>query len=88
LPPKNYFAGTPKQKSTSEGVMRKRSYIKERNIKLEAGCNAIIQKGLPLKSKDPGSFNLRVSLGVLSVEKALLDLGASINLIPLTMLKK
>jgi len=45
-------------------------------------------KGLPKKSKDPGNFNLSVTIGVLSVDNALLDLGASINLIPLVMLKK
>ena len=47
-----------------------------------------IQKGLPKKLKDPGSFNLPMSIGALSVDKALLDLGASINLIYLAMLKK
>ena len=35
-----------------------------------------------------GSFNLPISIGTLSVDNALLDLGASINLIPLAMLKK
>jgi len=45
-------------------------------------------KGLPKKSKDLGSFNLHVSIGALFVDNALLDLGASINLIPLAMLKK
>ncbi|XP_068461916.1 uncharacterized protein [Phaseolus vulgaris] len=40
------------------------------------------------KSRDPGSFTLPVTIGNLTVEKALLDLGASINLMPLSMLKK
>jgi len=48
---------------------------------LEDRYSAIIQKGLPHKSKDPRIFNL-------PVDNALLDLGASINLIPLAMLKK
>jgi len=64
------------------------SYIEERNIKLKTECSVIIQKGLPLKSKDPRRFNLLVSIGALSMDKALLDLGASINLICLAMLKK
>jgi len=46
------------------------------------------KKGLPKKFKDPGSFNLPVSIGVLSVDNALLDLGTSINLMPLEMLRK
>jgi len=43
---------------------------------------------LPKKSKDSGNFNLPVSISVLFVDNALLDLGASINLILLAMLKK
>jgi len=43
---------------------------------------------LPQKSRDPGSFTLPVSIGNLIVGRALLNLGASINLIPLSMLKK
>jgi len=43
---------------------------------------------LPPKLQDPASFTLLVTIGSLIVGKALLDLGASINLIPLSMLKK
>ena len=43
---------------------------------------------MPLKSTDPGSFKLPMSIGALSVDKALLDLRANINLIPLSMLNK
>ena len=57
-------------------------------MELEAGCSAIIQKTIPHKSCDLGSFTLPISVGNLYVGKALLDLGASINLIPLSMLKK
>ncbi|XP_047180403.1 uncharacterized protein LOC124847056 [Vigna umbellata] len=57
-------------------------------MELEAGCNAIIQKSLPQKSKDPGSFTIPVTIGTLPVGKGLLDLGASINLMPLSILKR
>ena len=86
--PKNYFAGNLKQDSTFERFQKNRSYIEERNIELEDRYNVIIQKGLPKKFKDPGSFNLPVSIGALLVANALLDLGASVNIIPLAMLKK
>jgi len=43
---------------------------------------------LPKKSKDPWSFNLLVFIGALSVDNALLDLGANINLMPLATLRK
>jgi len=64
------------------------SYFDEKNIELEAECSTIIKKGLPLKSKDPRSFNLPVFIDVLLVDKALQDFGATINLIPLPMMKK
>jgi len=83
LLPKNYFAENLKQDSTLERFRKNMSYIEEKNVELEAGYNAIVQKGLPKKSKDPKSFNLPVSIGVLFVEKGLLNLGASINLMPL-----
>ena len=88
LLPKNYFAGNLKQDSTLERFRKNRSYIEEINTELEARYKAITQKGLPKKSKDLGSFNLPVSIGTLSVDNALLDLGASINIMPLAMLRK
>ena len=57
-------------------------------MELEAGCSAIIQKTIPQKSCNPGSFTLPISVGNLYVGKALLNLGTSINLISLSMLKK
>lgn len=57
-------------------------------MELEASSSAIIQKSLPEKSEDLGSFTLLVTIGNLVVGKALLDLGASINRMPLSMLKK
>jgi len=57
-------------------------------MELEVGCSAIIQKSLPKKSNDPRSFTLAVTNGHLIVGKALLDLGESINLMPLSMLRR
>ena len=75
-------------KFMKELLTKNRRFIEEETIELEAGCSAIFQKFVPQKSKDPGSFNLPVTIGSLPVGKALLDLGASINLIPLSMLKR
>ena len=71
-----------------ELLTKKRKIPDQETVELEAGCSAIIQKSLPQKSRDPGSFTLPVTIGNLTVGIALLDLGASINLIPLSMLKK
>nr|KYP40310.1 hypothetical protein KK1_038352 [Cajanus cajan]KYP40313.1 hypothetical protein KK1_038356 [Cajanus cajan] len=67
---------------------KKKKFIEQEIIKLEAGCSAIIQKNLPPKFKDPGSFTIPITIGDLSVGRALLDLGASINLMPLSMLDR
>ncbi|XP_019455104.1 PREDICTED: uncharacterized protein LOC109356228 [Lupinus angustifolius] len=69
-------------------LLTKKRKLSEETVTLEAGCSAIIQKSLPEKTKDPGSFTIPVTIGELSVGKALLDLGASINLMPLSMLKR
>jgi len=71
-----------------ELLTKKRKIPDQETFELEAGCSAIIQKSLPQKFRDPGSFTLPVTIGNLTMGRALLDLGASINLIPLSMLKK
>ncbi|XP_027343863.1 uncharacterized protein LOC113856036 [Abrus precatorius] len=69
-------------------VLTKKRRFSEETVELEVGCSAIIQKSLPQKTRDPGSFIIPVTIGAVSVGKALLDLGASINLMPLSMLKR
>ncbi|XP_015947321.1 uncharacterized protein LOC107472302 [Arachis duranensis] len=49
---------------------------------------ALIQKGLPPKLEDPGSFLLPCTIGELTITKAMCDLGASINLIPSSLVRK
>jgi len=75
-------------KFMKELLTNKRKFNDQEIVELEAGCSAIIQKSLPQKSRDPESFTLPFTIGNLTVGKALLDLGASINLMPLSMLKK
>ncbi|XP_058781740.1 uncharacterized protein LOC131655956 [Vicia villosa] len=50
--------------------------------------NAIIQQTLPQKEKDPGRVTLPVTIGNVNVGKALIDLGSSINIIPLPVIKR
>ncbi|RVW73692.1 Retrovirus-related Pol polyprotein from transposon 17.6 [Vitis vinifera] len=50
--------------------------------------SAILQCKSPLKYKDPGSPTISVMIGGKVVEKALLDLGASVNLLPYTVYKQ
>ena len=51
-------------------------------------CSAILQKKLPPKLKDPGSFTIPCTINNQFFDKALYDLGASINLIPLSIYQK
>ncbi|RVW80747.1 hypothetical protein CK203_050691 [Vitis vinifera] len=50
--------------------------------------SAILQCKSPLKYKDPGSPTISVMIGGKVVEKALLDLGASANLLPYSVYKQ
>ena len=50
--------------------------------------NSIIQCKTLLKYKDPGSPTISVNIGGTCIDKALLDLGASVNLLPYSMYKQ
>ena len=50
--------------------------------------SAILQRKLPQKLKDPGSFTIPCIIGNSIFEKALCDLGASINLMPLSIFRR
>jgi len=69
-------------------LTKKRRIEEEETLELEVGYNAIIQKSLPLKSRDLRSFTLLVTIDSLTIGKALLNLGISINLMPLSMLRR
>ena len=56
-------------------------------VSLTATCSAVIQKSLPAKVKDPDSFTIPCTIGKYEFKKALCDSGASINLMPLSMVQ-
>ncbi|XP_022158755.1 uncharacterized protein LOC111025219 [Momordica charantia] len=51
-------------------------------------CSNILTSKIPTKMKDPGSFMIPVSIGGHKIRLALCDLGANINLIPLSIYNK
>ena len=57
-------------------------------ITLTEECSAILQKKLPQKLQDRGSFAIPCSIGNWVSGKAMCDLGASINLMLLSMFKR
>ncbi|CAN6583601.1 unnamed protein product [Malus baccata var. baccata] len=60
---------------------RKRILTKE-VVKVGGNVSAILQRKLPLKCKDLGSFTIPCVIGNTRFESAMLDLGASINVMP------
>ncbi|XP_073036979.1 uncharacterized protein [Primulina eburnea] len=66
-------------------MSKKRKLQEFETVKLTEECSAILQKKLPQKLKDPGSFTILCIIGSTHVNKALCDLGASINLMPFSI---
>ncbi|XP_016185683.1 uncharacterized protein LOC107627355 [Arachis ipaensis] len=85
-----------------EGLQQMPSYIKcmkelltkknplkgGQTVVMNKECSALIQKDLPTKKKDPGSFHIPCSIGDTKIDKGFCDLGESINLMPLSLMKK
>ncbi|XP_068644651.1 uncharacterized protein [Aristolochia californica] len=69
-------------------ISKKRRLEEFETVKLSEECSAILQKKLPKKLKDPGSFTLPCTIGNSFFDKVLCDLGASINLMPLSVCRK
>ena len=76
------------EKFLKELINKKRSWNEKEIVILTQECSAIIQRRLPPKLKDPGSFILSCTIGNKTLDKALCDLGASINLVPLSLMKQ
>ncbi|XP_047150315.1 uncharacterized protein LOC124822364 [Vigna umbellata] len=75
-------------KFLKEFLTKKTKYIEEETIEVQGNCSDIIQKLLPPKFKDPGRFTIPCTIGNIFVGKAIIDLGSSINLMPLSMFEK
>ncbi|XP_070039988.1 uncharacterized protein [Nicotiana tomentosiformis] len=69
-------------------VENKRRLTEFETVTLTEECSSRIQSKLPQKLKDPGSFTIQISIGKHAVRRVLSDLGASINLMPLSMFKQ
>ncbi|XP_015944695.1 uncharacterized protein LOC107469830 [Arachis duranensis] len=50
--------------------------------------SALIQRDLPIKKKDPGSFHIPCAIRDTIIDRGFCDLGASINLMSLSLMKK
>ena len=69
-------------------LSKKRKIAEERVVSLIATCNAVIQRSLPKKMQDPGSFTIPCTIGNSKMGKELCDSRANINLMPLSIVKR
>ena len=69
-------------------LSKKRKLGDYETIALSRECSAILQKKLPHKLKDPGSFTIPCAIRNAVFERALCDLSASINLMSWSIFKK
>ncbi|XP_050890469.1 uncharacterized protein LOC127095883 [Lathyrus oleraceus] len=70
-------------------IISKKRTIETNPIILTETCNAMLQgMKVPVKKKDRGSLTIPCAIGDRSFKKALIDLGASVSLMPLSIYKK
>ena len=69
-------------------INKKRKLDEGGVVSLSSNCSAIIQKNLPHKMPDPGSFTIPCTIRNYEFGKALCVSGASINLMPLLVVRR
>ena len=69
-------------------LSQKRRLADFETVNLTEECSAILQRKLSRKLKDPGSFTIPCTIGNAIFGRALCDLGASINLMLLSIFKR
>src|SRR5262249_26363031 len=75
-------------KNLEDIFQNKRKIDEVEIVTLSAESFAILQNQLPPKLDDPGNFTIPCTIGNLTVDDALADLGASINVMPFKKFKK
>nr|GEV71476.1 reverse transcriptase domain-containing protein [Tanacetum cinerariifolium] len=79
----------PKSASTIKSLLTNKDKLFElAKVPLNENCSAMLLKKLPEKLRDPGKFLILCYFPGMDVCHALADLGASINLMPLSIWKK
>ena len=76
----------PKYAKFLKELCTTRRNIREKEVvKVNENVSAVIQRKLPTKCKDPGSFTIPCTIGNSKFENIMLDLGASINVMSYAM---
>ncbi|XP_059281276.1 uncharacterized protein LOC132034971 [Lycium ferocissimum] len=69
-------------------LVTKRRHSSFETVGVTHHCSSIVKKALVQKKKDPGAFTIPCTIEMYKFAKALCDLGASINLMPLAIFNK
>ena len=75
-------------KFLKEILSRNRRLEEFETVAFTEECSSVLQRKLPPMLEDPGSFTVPCAFGDTVFEKALCDLGASINLIALSIYRR
>ncbi|XP_057792999.1 uncharacterized protein LOC131009358 [Salvia miltiorrhiza] len=74
-------------KFLKELCSKKMKFGNDARIRVSENISAVLQRKLPQKCRDPGMFTIPCIIGNKTVERAMLDLGASINVMPYSVYK-
>ncbi|XP_021831499.1 uncharacterized protein LOC110771497 [Prunus avium] len=66
----------------------KLNFAPNEEVKLNKNVSVVLQRKLPLKLEDPDNFDIPINIRDKKVGRAMLDLGASINLMPYSVYQK
>ena len=66
-------------------TVKRKTNVPKKAILTEQVSSILLQCKLPIKYKDPGCPTITYIIGVSQIERALLDMGASVNLLPFSV---
>src|SRR3954464_5149086 len=69
-------------------ITKKRKLKDHETVMLTEESSALLKNKLPPKLQDPGSFSIPCTIGSLRFQNALCDLGASVNILPYSLVKR
>ncbi|GJV57492.1 putative nucleotidyltransferase, ribonuclease H [Tanacetum coccineum] len=83
------LAQMPKYARFLKGLLTNKARVEEAyTVMMNERCSSVLLNKLPSKEKYPGSFTIPCDIGHLHINNALVDLGASISLMPYMMYEK
>ncbi|XP_028756059.1 uncharacterized protein LOC114715386 [Neltuma alba] len=86
VPLLDFLKSMPKYvRFSKELCTNKRKCKPNKLVQIGSSVSALFKPHLPVKCSDPGSFTIPCTIGKLNIASALLDLGAAINVMPLSI---